>query len=196
MRPLKIVVVGDGTVGKTCLLITYKTNQFPDGPYIPTVFDNYAGSHQLPQGVINVNLWDTAGQEDYERLRPLSYPGTDVFILCFSVSSKASHDNIIHKWYPEIRHHCSEVPFVLVGTKADLRRTDFHRSTESLNLHRPQNSEFVSKRTAKQTARKLGARCYLECSSKELQGVREVFEEAILAVLSPRPKRIVRCTLL
>ncbi|OQR73627.1 cell division control protein 42-like [Tropilaelaps mercedesae] len=158
-------------------------------------FDNYSGNHQLAQGVVNVHLWDTAGQEDYERLRPLSYPGTDVFILCFSVTSKSSHDNIIHKWHPEIRHHCRGVPFVLVGTKADLRRPDLHRSTESLNLQRPQSGDFVSKRTAKRTARKLGARCYLECSSKELQGVHEVFETAILSVLAPRPERR-RCTLL
>ncbi|XP_003742133.2 cell division control protein 42 homolog [Galendromus occidentalis] len=194
MRPLKIVVVGDGTVGKTCLLITYTSGSFPDGPYIPTVFDNYAGTHELRGETINVNLWDTAGQEDYERLRPLSYPGTDAFILCFSVSSKTSHDNVIHKWFPEVRHHCRGVPFILVGTKNDLRTSLKHRSTESLNLERSE-MEFVDRRTAKRTAKKLGARCYVECSSKELQGVHEVFEQAILSAIEPPPVKK-RCTIL
>lgn len=46
---------------------------------------------------ISLGLWDTAGQEDYDRLRPLSYPQTDVFLICFSVVSPPSFDNVIAK---------------------------------------------------------------------------------------------------
>merc|ERR1719198_866554 len=70
---------------------------------------------------INLGLWDTAGQEDYDRLRPLSYPQTDVFLICFSVISEASLKNVKSKWAPEINNHCPGTPIVLVGTKADLR---------------------------------------------------------------------------
>merc|ERR1719203_544043 len=70
---------------------------------------------------INLGLWDTAGQEDYDRLRPLSYPQTDVFLICFSVVSKASFENVKAKWVPEIEHHAPGVPLILVGTKSDLR---------------------------------------------------------------------------
>ena len=68
-----------------------------------------------------LGLFDTAGQEDYDRLRPLSYPQTDVFLVCFSVVSPSSFENVKEKWVPEITHHCQKTPFLLVGTQIDLR---------------------------------------------------------------------------
>uniref|UniRef100_A0A4D5RA19 Ras-related C3 botulinum toxin substrate 1 n=1 Tax=Scolopendra viridis TaxID=118503 RepID=A0A4D5RA19_SCOVI len=172
VRPIKIVVVGDGTVGKTCLLIAYTTNSFPV-EYVPTVFDNYAGSLECDGMNVNMTLWDTAGQEDYERLRPLSYPNTDVFLLCYSVDNPNSFDNILSKWCPEVRHHCPKAPIVLVATKTDLR-----------------DDEAVTKAIGPGEGKKLRSKIkavkYVECSAKTRQGLKEVFEEAARAVLKPR----------
>ncbi|XP_054168853.1 ras-related protein ced-10-like [Oppia nitens] len=121
IRSIKVVVVGDGTVGKTCLLISYTSGKFPTGEYIPTVFENYAESLVCDGVTVNLTLWDTAGQEDYERLRPLSYPGADIFLLCFCVDNIHSYQNMLSKWQPEIKHHCPKTPYILVGTKTDLR---------------------------------------------------------------------------
>lgn len=87
LRPLKITTVGDGMVGKTCMLITYTRNEFPV-EYVPTVFDNFACNIEVDGKEYAMTLWDTAGQEDYERLRPLSYPNVsfsiDFLSLLFS----------------------------------------------------------------------------------------------------------------
>jgi small GTP-binding protein len=97
-----------------------RTNSFPQD-YIPTVFDNYFINVMVDSKQINMGLWDTAGQEDYDRLHPLSYPMTDVFLVCFSVVSPASYDNVATKWIPEPRHHALTAPIILVGNKTDLR---------------------------------------------------------------------------
>ncbi|XP_010780648.1 transforming protein RhoA-like, partial [Notothenia coriiceps] len=92
----------------------------------PAPRSDFPGSNAVVLQV-ELALWDTAGQEDYDRLRPLSYPDTDVILMCFSVDSPDSLENIPEKWTPEVKHFCPNVPIILVGNKKDLRNDDHTR---------------------------------------------------------------------
>lgn len=137
-------------------------------------FDNYSASVMVDGRPISLGLWDTAGQEDYDRLRPLSYPQTDVFLICFSIVSPPSFDNVKAKWYPEIEHHAPGVPIILVGTKLDLR--DDKATAEAL---RAKKMEPVSYEQALAVAKEIRAHKYLECSALTQRNLKSVFDEAI-----------------
>ncbi|XP_024010717.1 rac-like GTP-binding protein ARAC9 [Eutrema salsugineum] len=177
---IKCVTVGDGAVGKTCLLISYTSNTFPTD-YVPTVFDNFSANVVVDGQTVSLGLWDTAGQEDYNRLRPLSYRGADVFILAFSLISRPSFENIAKKWVPELRHYAPTVPIVLVGTKLDLREDKQFPMTYP-------GACTISTEQGQELRKEIGALAYIECSSKTQQNVKEVFDAAIKVVLQPPSK--------
>ena len=112
------------------------------------------------------------GQEDYDRLRPLSYPQTDVFLVCFSVTSPASFENVKEKWFPEVHHHCPGVPCLIVGTQVDLR--DDPQVMEKLQR---QKQRPVAPEQGERLARELGAVKYVECSALTQKGLKNVFDE-------------------
>jgi len=174
-QDVKIMVVGDGSVGKTCMLISYTTNSFP-GEYVPTVFDNYTANAVIEGNPVNLGLWDTAGSDEYNTLRPLSYPGTDVFIICFSLISPQTYTNVKEKWHPEVLQYNPGAPIVLVGTKLDLKENP--ESISSLGG----NFEIISSDKGEKLAKEISAYKYLECSALNQKGLPNVFEEAVKAV--------------
>ncbi|KAL4238222.1 Rho GTPase [Mactra antiquata] len=178
---IKCVVVGDGAVGKTCMLVSYATNKFPS-EYVPTVFDNYAVSLSVCNKPLILGLFDTAGQEDYDRLRVLAYPDTDVFVVCFSVMSPTSFENVEEKWAPEVHHYRETTPFILVGTQMDLRDNFYEIQRLQKNRQKPVTYEMGLR-----MANRIGATCYVECSALTQKGLKAVFDNAILAVINPQP---------
>jgi len=186
----KLVVVGDGACGKTCLLIVFSKDEFPE-VYVPTVFENYVADIEIDGKQIELALWDTAGQEDYDRLRPLSYPDTNVLLICFSIDSPDSLENVPEKWVPEVRHFCPNVPFVLVGCKMDLRNDPVTVADLKKMKQKP-----VPYEEGLETSRRINAYYYIECSAKTKENVREVFETATRAGLTVRTKRGKGCSML
>ncbi|EOD46745.1 Ras GTPase [Neofusicoccum parvum] len=170
----KLVVVGDGGCGKTCLLISYSQGYFPE-KYVPTVFENYiTHTPHPPTGkMVELALWDTAGQEEYDRLRPLSYPETDLLFVCFAIDCPNSLENVMDKWYPEVLHFCPTTPIILLGLKSDLR----HKRT-CIELLKTQGLTPVTPDQGRTVAKKMNA-TYMECSSKEMDGVDDIFDAAV-----------------
>lgn len=178
MRQYKIVVVGDGSVGKTSLLNAYIDDIF-DGGYEATVFDNKETNIVLDGKDHYVTLLDTAGQESYSSVRPLSYQQTDVFIICFSIDSDSSFGHIKTVWLPELQHHQQEVPFIIVGTKQDLRGASLLKPDNDIDRTDGMRTEDYYEKISSD----LGAKHYIESSAKTRFNVERVFELALTEAL-------------
>ncbi|KAM9266925.1 rho-related GTP-binding protein RhoD [Cariama cristata] len=172
---IKAVVVGDGGCGKTSLLVAFARGDFPK-VYVPTVFEKYTATLQVGGKPVKIHLWDTAGQEDYDRLRPLSYSDANIVLICFDITNPNSYDNILTKWYPEVNHFCKGVPVLLVGCKTDLRRD---RSVPQEGRLEP-----ISYQQGEAMARQVHAVSYLECSARYQENIEDIFAEACRAALS------------
>uniref|UniRef100_A0A8V0Z2Q4 Ras homolog family member J n=1 Tax=Gallus gallus TaxID=9031 RepID=A0A8V0Z2Q4_CHICK len=131
-----------------------------------------------------LGLYDTAGQEDYNQLRPLSYPNTDVFLICFSVVNPASYHNVQEEWVPELKVCMPNVPYVLIGTQIDLRDDPKTLARLLYMKEKPLTYEHGVK-----LAKEIGAQCYLECSALTQKGLKTVFDEAILTIFHPKKKK-------
>lgn len=180
---IKCVVVGDGSVGKTSVLMSYTTNSIPSD-YVPTVFDNYMVPIMFHNRPYSLSLWDTAGQEDYDRLRPLSYPGADVFVVCFAFDNPESLAHVETKWIPEIKHFSRDIPIIVAGTKSDLKQTS--RST-------------VQDQTVLELVERIQPAEYVECSAMTQQNIKQLFEASLRHAIATRvitQKTKKKCTIL
>jgi len=181
IQSIKCVVVGDGTVGKTCLLMSFSTDTFPTD-YVPTVFDNFTTALMFEDKPYNLGLWDTAGQEEYDKLRFLCYPDSDVFLLCFSLVQPPSFENVEKRWKPELAEHCPNTPILLIGTKLDLR--DDPQTIEKL---KNEKTAPITREQGLDMMKKIAAATYVECSALTQKGLREVFDEATRLVIKGVP---------
>jgi len=179
-RAIKVALVGDGTVGKTCMLMSYVCQAFMED-YIPTMFDNFSAIEEIDGELVNVILWDTAGQEDYETIRLTTcFPNTHIFIVCFSVIHPDSFHNVKQKWLEELKKASPDTPFILVGTKTDLRTDE-----DILKKLAEKGKEPISAKVGKKRAKEIKAKHYIECNAKNLNSVNEVFRTALKIVMEP-----------
>ncbi|XP_029108041.1 rho-related GTP-binding protein RhoH-like [Scleropages formosus] len=164
--PIKCVLVGDSAVGKTALLVRFTSETFPDS-YKPTVYENM-GVEVFMDGVqVDLGLWDTAGDDSFRNIRPMSYQRADVVLLCYSVANRNSFASVQHRWIAEVRNHLPHVPVLVVATQTDQREAGPYRAC------------CMSSADGKRLARDIQARGYLECSALSNRGVQQVFECAV-----------------
>jgi len=140
-KNFKIVVIGDGAVGKTALCQVYVNGKFPEG-YTPTVFESFPREIKNGDQVKSVTIWDTAGQEGYDHVRKLMYPNTDLFLVLFCLNKRASFENVREEW---IKRDLKSTPSLdntaryLIGTMKDLcgdekkALADNHPTTNEIN---------------------------------------------------------------
>eukprot|EP01125_Pyxidicula_operculata_P015935 TRINITY_DN5438_c0_g1_i1.p1 TRINITY_DN5438_c0_g1~~TRINITY_DN5438_c0_g1_i1.p1 ORF type:complete len:185 (-),score=11.78 TRINITY_DN5438_c0_g1_i1:70-624(-) len=178
MQSIKCVVVGDCATGKSCLLTSYTTGKFSN---ICVQFENYECDLPCDGKTYNLHLWDTIG---HDKLRPLSYPKTNVFLMCFSIIDRASFENIRSKWLPEITHHSPNTPFILVGTKIDLRD-----DPEAKFRVQGKRQTMVEYEEGLKLASEIGASKYMECSAVTQNGLDVLFEEAIRTTRTKQRKQ-------
>lgn len=168
----KLVVVGDNACGKTCLLTVFSNGIFPE-LYVPNVFDKYIANIEIDDRHVDLVLWDTAGGEDYDHLRPLSYPDSHIILICFAIDAPDSLDSVQENWIPEVLSFCLGLPIILVGCKKDLRH-----NSKTLEESNKTCQSSITTEQGEEVCKNIGACKYLECSALTNEGVREVFEAA------------------
>ncbi|KAK2836998.1 hypothetical protein FQN49_006511 [Arthroderma sp. PD_2] len=205
----KLVLLGDGACGKTSLLNVFTRGFFPT-VYEPTVFENYVHDIYVDNIHMELSLWDTAGQEEFDRLRALSYDDTQAIMLCFSVclrlleiylcggcvdqltlaatqvDSRDSLENVESKWMAEIGENCPGAKIVVVALKCDLREEASDEKDDDTTTQQ-QPRPVITYSQGLEVAKRINALRYLECSAMRNRGVNEAFTEAARVALSVKP---------
>uniref|UniRef100_A0A8C7CJ00 Ras homolog family member F n=1 Tax=Oncorhynchus kisutch TaxID=8019 RepID=A0A8C7CJ00_ONCKI len=147
--------------------------------YAPSVFEKYVTTVTYGGKEIRLNLYDTAGQDDYDRLRPLSYQNANLVLVCYDVTNPTSFENVLIKWYPEVNHFCHDVPVILIGCKTDLRK-----DKERTRRLKAMDQAPITYTQGEETRRHMSAELYLECSAKYRENVEDIFRDATKKALA------------
>lgn len=189
----KLCVIGDGCCG-IFDLIWYLANGSPIGKCVPGIYLTFLATVQVDSTLVHLSLHHCPGQEDYDRLRQLYYPGTDVLLVCFSVDSPESLENAELRHFSEVQHYCPGVPVILVATRIECRDDQY-----TCKLLAKTNQKPLTTSDGRAVADRLGVYAYLECSENSGQGINELLTTAAQAALSHVPKvqrRRRRCIML
>ncbi|KAK3593171.1 hypothetical protein CHS0354_039656 [Potamilus streckersoni] len=174
-------LVGDGMVGKTSLALTFMKEKLSE-KYVSTVFDNFAtGTQSITGDRFTINMFDTAGQQDYEGLRVFTYKESEVIVICYCVVDRESFCSVQDHWILEVQKHlgrANKKPVILVATQVDLRNTNDDNMVTT-----------VSTSEGERLAKYIGAEKFIECSAITKEGVSEVFQNVITCAVKQRKKK-------
>jgi len=135
----KLVVVGDGGVGKTTFVKRHKTGEF-EKKYLATIgVEIHPMTFYTSRGPIKFEVWDTAGQEKFGGLRDGYYIGAHCALIMFDVTSKATYKNV-PTWHRDLVRVCENIPMVLCGNKVDV--TERQVKPKQINFHRKKNLQY------------------------------------------------------
>jgi len=174
------VIIGDSGVGKSSLVVSYTTNDFPK-QYIPTAFDNYSVDVSVGTRLVHFDICDTGGKEQFSPLHSLCIPYSDVILLCFSVVNPQSFQNAITYWLSRARRSNAKIPIILVGTQMDLRS-----DLKTLLILDQQKLKPVTEKEARTRAQQMHACTYIECSALTEKNLKILFDTAVLTALEFR----------
>ncbi|EDR21850.1 GTPase_rho, putative [Entamoeba dispar SAW760] len=173
----KCILVGDHCVGKN-KLAAICSGIIPPGENPPGAVEDQKVSISVDGIKHTINIISTEGSEDYAKLRPLSYPETDIFIVLFSIINYNSYSHVEKLWKPEIKEYCSDAPIILVGSYAEVRK-----NPEKLNSLAERGITLISQEQGEVMAKRIGAVQYIEWSDSDKDDVDFIFEEAVRACL-------------
>mmetsp|Transcript_11636 Transcript_11636/g.17228 ORF Transcript_11636/g.17228 Transcript_11636/m.17228 type:complete len:200 (+) Transcript_11636:50-649(+) len=165
---LKLVLLGDSVCGKTTLIHTFIKKEYPE-TYEPTVSEQESGNITIQKKKFKLSIWDTAGNSDYARLRPLAYPKTHSCILFYAIDNRESFDHV-NDFYEEYRESEPETEVILVGTHVERRGKE-------------EEGEYITKEEGEEKQEEIGASYFMEISTKSEKDARLVIENAVRAGL-------------
>ncbi|CAF2534448.1 unnamed protein product [Rotaria sp. Silwood2] len=178
------VIIGDSGVGKSSLVVSYTTNDFPT-QYVPTAFDNYSVDVSVGTRLVHFDICDTGGKEQFSSLHGLCIPYSDVILLCFSVVNPQSFQNAITYWLSRARRSNGKIPIILVGTQMDLRS-----DLKTLLTLDQQKLKPVTEKEARVRAQQIHACTYIECSALTEKNLKTVFDTAVITALEFRDANV------
>ena len=162
MKDVKCTIFGDYAVGKTSMINVFINGSFYED-YIPNIEGIYNKKLMVNETIINLDIIDTSRCDCFLHILEKYHLIADVFMLCFSIDMQESLENITKYWFPLIKSHCPEAPFILVGMKID-------KKNENTTV------KLIEESKIEEIKQKIKPLAYIECSSKINYNIINAFE--------------------
>ena len=137
----KIIIIGDGNVGKSSIMLRFIKNSFDDSINSTIGVDFSSQKIKVKGNNVKINIWDTAGQERYNSITSNYYKNVDAALIVFNLNNKLTFDNIKKIWINNIIQQCGNIPFIFIGNKLDIEEREV-MYTEGIKLAKEYNTSY------------------------------------------------------